>query len=309
MMSIDFINVEDAQTFLAEVSEEINSLYIKEFIYTQIQSQDLTLDPTSKIFYLYIPKIQSYQISVLSTKSKYCAFEPFVFLDFYLKNENNKHMLDLFICTNFFALYDNKKLIYFQNIKKGFQKNDIVKYINQTFKKQIDNIYDINDTLFQEYKKNYLIHFKDLPQVNYITTQNSKNAVYYLSYLAVICILFIAYYFNTIEKNKSKTLNVNKNIKLEQVKKEYENLLAKYADNKRVTSSLVKLFNLLNKNGIKLKSIKIAQNKSQIIMIAKNKDILLNFLDYYDENSTINHMKYMEKEQSYEMVATIKLYK
>jgi len=308
-MSIDFINVEDGQTFLAEVSEEINALHIKDFIYTQIQSQGLTLDPTSKIFYLYIPTIQSYQISVISSKSKYLAYQPFVFLDFYLKNENNKHMLDLFICTDFFALYENKKLIYFQNIKKGFLKNDIVKYINQTFKKQIDNIYDINDTLLQEYKKNYLIHFKDLPQVNYITAQNSKNAVYYLTYLSVVCILFIAYYFNTIEKDKSKTVNENKNIKLEQIKKEYKSLLEKYVDNKRVTSSLVKLFNLLNKNEIKLKSIKITENKSQIIMIAKNKDTLLNFLDYYDENSTINHMKYMEKEQSYEMVATIKLYK
>lgn len=308
MMSIDYIKVKDAQTFLAKVSEEINTLYIKEFISTQIQSQNLTLNSSSKIFYLYLPMLQSYQISILNSKSNHIGFEPCVFQDFYLKNEDNKNLFDLFICSDFFSLYENKKLIYFQKIKNDFQKNDIVRYINQTFKKEIDNIYDINDKLLEEYKKSYLTNFKHSSQPMYSTIQNSKNAVYYLSYLALVFFLFFAYYMSTISINENKIINNDKNIKLESIKKEYEDLLEKYVDNKRVTMSLVKLFNLLNKNGIKLKSIKISEDKSQIIMVAKNKEMLLNFLDYYDENSTINHLKYMEEERNYEMVATVKLY-
>ena len=89
---------------------------------------------------------------------------------------------------------------------------------------------------------------------------------------------------------KKKKLNINKskdikNIKLENVKKDYLDLLEKYEDNEKITPTLITLFNLLDKNSIKLINLKIAQNKSSIKIKATSKDLLLNFRDFYDENS------------------------
>lgn len=308
-MSIDFIKVENANTFLTKVSEEIDTKHIHNFVRTQIQSQNLTLDNNSVIFYLYLPSVNSYLISLVNSKTKNIALEPFVFLDFYIQNEENKNSIDLFICKDFFALYDNKKLIYFNKIERGFLKNDIVKYINQTLKKQIDNIYDIKDEKLELYKKSYVSNIKKIVPINFILAKSSKSSLYFLTYLAIVIFMFSAYYVKNYVKVDTNISLIENNIKLNDIKKEYESLLLKYVDNQTVMASLVDLFYLLNENGIKLKNIKVSQGESQIIMFAENKNKLLDFLDYYDEDSTINHLKYIKEDNSYEMVATIRLHK
>mgnify|MGYP000600769710 CR=1 FL=1 len=308
-MSIDFLSVENANTFLTKVSEKIDTKHINDFVRTQIQSQNLTLDDSSSIFYIYIPSIQSYLISTVKSKTKNVVLEPFVFSDFYLKNVDNKNLTDLFICKNFFAVYYNKKLIYFSKIQSGFLKDDIIKYINQTFKKQIDNTYDIKDEILEEYKKSYISNIRKMPDIDYVSSKKSKGALFFLSYLLVVILVFAAFLAIRFSGEQLQNNHEKSSIKLKNAKKEYESLFAKYVDNQTISTRLVDLFNVLDDNGIELKNIKVSREKSQIIMIAKDKNTLLDFLDYYDEDSTINHMKYIEEDDSYEMVATIRLYK
>jgi len=306
MTSINFIKLENVKTFLSKVSEEIDNKYIKNYIYTQIQSQNLTLDNNSKIVYSYIQKINSYQISIIYTKNKNIIIEPFVFAILYL--EKDKGDLDLYICDNFFALYDNAKLIYFKEIKSGFEKKDVIKYISQTFDTKIDNIYDVNENKLDEYKNRYNKNIKKISGIKYLTKQNNKRAVYYLSYLLVVSVILGLYSFNIFSQNRINIVNNIKDVKLEQVKNEYQTLLLQYKDNKKVTANLINLFNILDKNEIRLINLKVSQDRTKVMIKAEKKEVLLDFLDFYDEDSTINNMRYIKSENCYELLATVKLY-
>lgn len=307
MTSTSFIKIKNVQTFLTKVSEKINTKYIKDFIYTKIQSQNLTLDDNSKIHYFYIEEISSYQITIINSKSKNIVLEPYLFLTKYLNK--NDDSTNLYICNNFFALYNNGKLIYFDNIKDGTEKKDIIKYLNQTFSLSINNIYDINEEELKEYEKEYILNSKEFPQFSYMTKKSNKIAIYYLFYLFIVLMILAIYFVNYFNQNRVNIKNDMKDVKLEQVKNEYQNLLEKYEDNKKMTSYLINLLNTLNKNNIKLRSLKISQEKIQIRIKAKKKEVLLNFLDFYDEDSIINNMRYIKEDNCYEILATIRLYK
>ena len=322
MTSINFLKLKNVKTFLTKVSEEIDKQYIKEYLFTQIQSQNLTLDNNSQIHYSYIESIKSYQISIINSKNKNVVLEPFVFVTKYL--DKNDKSTDLFICNDFFALYDNGQLVYFNHINNdfqenalgtnetklsGFEKNDIIEYINQTFTLNINNTYDIDEKQLLEYEKEYSLNIEKLPKIKYISKKSNKNSIFYLIYLFIILTSLAIYFINFINQTDINMTNNMKDIKLETAKNEYNNLLNKYKDNKKITSYLINLFNTLNNNDIKLISLKVSQNKSQIKIKAGKKEVLLDFLDYYDEDSIINNMTYIKEDNSYEITATIKLYK
>ncbi len=306
MTSTNFIELKNVQTFLTKVSEEIDSKYIKNYVYTQIQSQGLTLDTNSKIIYTYIKKINSYQISIINSSNKDFILEPYILEVNYLEKKNK--LLDLYICNKFFALYKDSKLIYFKEIKDESVKKDIVTYINQTLDINIDNIYEISNDKLEEYKRFYILNSSKFVQIKYITKQDSKSAIIYLSYVFIVILILGIYSFDNFYQNKILIRTDIKDMKIEHVKNEYDMLLDKYEDNKKVTSNLITLFNLLDKHDIKLLSIKIAQNRSSVMVKATKKEVLLDFLDFYDEDSIINNMKYIKEDNCYEMQATIKLY-
>ncbi len=307
MTSIDFIKLKESQTFISKVSEEINTKHIKNYVFTQIQSHNLTLNENSKIFYNFINKTNSYQITIINSSSNNILLEPYIFESFYLKKD--KSSIDLFVCDEFISLYENTKLLYYKEIKNDSSKKDIIKYIQQTLNIEIDNIYDISAIELEKYKKRYLENIKLFKKIQFLSKQNNKNAIFYLTYLLVVIAFLIYYSFDVLIQDKIVITKNIKNIRLEQIKKEYTDLLDKYENNEKLTSNLLTLFSLLNKNDIKLINLKIMEDKSQIKMKAEKKDVLLNFLDFYDEDSTINNMRYIKEENAYEMYATVKLHK
>jgi len=307
MTSTNFIQLKNVQSFLIKVDEEIDKKHIKKFIYTQIQSQNMALDNHSQIHYNYIPKINSYQISVIDTNKKNILLEPFV-LDVLYLNEK-KHTLDLYLCEDFFAFYEHGSLVFFKEIDSQSDKADIVKYVNQTFNVAVNNIIKVDNMTLENYKKEYELKGDTFPKYKYLSKHSNRSAIYYLSYLAVVISAFLFYFFNVFTQNSIEISKNIKNIKLEQVKKDYLNLLEKYEDNQKVTPSLITLFNLLDKNAIKLIALKIVDDKGSIKIKSQNKDVLLDFLDFYDEDSIINNMQFIKEENCYELYATIKLHK
>ena len=114
MTSINFIKLKNTKIFLCKVSEEIHTKYLKNYIFTQIQSHNVTLDNTSKIFYTYVAALKSYQITLFNSKDKNIILEPFILESLYEKS--NHKINDLYICSDFFALYSNSKLVYYSKI-------------------------------------------------------------------------------------------------------------------------------------------------------------------------------------------------
>jgi len=307
MTSINFIKLDNAQTFSNKVSEKIDTKYIKDYINTQIQSQKLTLNANSQILCTYIKKIQSYQITVINSSHKNTLLEPYVFAVSYLNT--NKNSLDLYIREDFFAVYENTQLVYFKEINSNSEKSDIINYVKQTFSLRIDNIYEVDDALLDEYKTKYISNIKNIEPVRYIKLMNNKNALFYLLYLLIVILVLGLYLTNIFNQEKKQIRNDIKEVKIEQAKNEYQLLLEKYEDNEKITHDIITLFNLLEKNGIKLIHLKLSEGKSEITIKAAKKEVLLDFLDFYDEDSTINNMNYNEEYNCYEMHATVKLYK
>ena len=253
----------------------------------------------------YIKAISSYQISIIHSKNRAVLLEPYVFTAQYINNPVKT--TDLFFCKDFFTLYADGQLIYFSELENKYDKEDIIKYINQTFKVTVDNIYDVDDAKFESYIQEYILNEKNIPKFKFLS-KNNNVAYCYLTYLVIVLIVLMIYFTNFFNQNKMPDNNSMKDVKLLEVKNEYENLLVQYKDDRKVTSNLLGLFKLLNKNNIKLKSLKVSQNRSQITVKANKKEILLNFLDFYDEDSIINSMKYIEEDNCYEIHATIRLY-
>lgn len=307
-MSINFIKVKDTHTFLAKVSEEINNKYLNDYLKTQIQSQNLTLNNNSKIFSLYNEETKSYLITLVDSLKNDIVLEPYVFYSHYI-NSNQNNSTDLFLFNSFFALYDNKELIYYKKITNNFEKDDIVNYVNQILKKDINNLYEISFDEYKKYKDKYVTNYKDMPKVEYIKIEDNRSALYYLSYLIIVIFIFIFYYIDINNKKDLENQKHNKIEKIENVKKEYQSLLLKYVNNERITNDLIILFKILKQNEIILKHINISEDSSQIVVNSSSKEVLFDFLDYYDENSIINKIEYIKEDNSYEMVATVKLYK
>jgi len=307
MTSTNFIAFKDVSTFLNEVSEEIDKAYIKDYLHTQIQSQSLTLKSNSKITYRFIPEIKSYQITLFSSNKLNLTLEPYVFYG--LHQESKIKTTAVYFYESFFVLYIDSELIYYQEKKDDSTKEDILNFINQTFQLKLSRCIDVSSDEFDEYKKLFVKNEKKIPKLKFIKKKNNKHALFYIFYLCVVFLALVIYFVQLYE-NEEILVNSNMNsIQIQEVRVEYENLLEKYEDNKKITEKLLTLFNLLDKNGIKLIDLKISQNKSDIKIKAKNKELLLDFLDFYDEDSTINNMRYIKEENYYEMYASVRLFK
>lgn len=307
MMSINFIEVKDIELFLAKVDEKIDDKHLNEYIKTQVQSRNLALDKNLKIISFYVKEINSYLISVISSSNKNDILEPSVFQAHYFKSKFKKKCLDLFICKDYFALYFDTKLIYFKKIKTTYEKIDVLNYIKLTFKKGIDNIYEIDEEKLNEYKKIYVDNIESVQKINYISLTNNTNALIFLSYIFLIVISFVFYYFNAqnIDDAQKKKQYEQYNVE----KKDYENLLKEYEDNEKLTNNIVELFNILSNNEIVMTSIKVFDNRANIVLYSSSREVLLDFLDFYDENSVIQSITHNIKENRYEMAAIVKLSK
>lgn len=198
---INFINIDQTQTFLQEVSEPLQKSNELDFINTLLFQNGQKIDKTSSVFYSYIEKSLKYFIFIVP---KNCLPKACLFNIFYRDNKLDKNNTDLFITNDFFCIYIDGEMIFFKSKENSAYDEDIIKYCELLIKDKIDNVFTISDEKVHELELLYKENKKILALPRTITKSYGKLMTI-VSFTIMVC--FIAVY--TILNNKLPIEQIN----------------------------------------------------------------------------------------------------
>jgi hypothetical protein len=293
--------MDNIQTLQIKVTERISKKNILKFIRTSIEHSDLIFDPQDSFYYKFIKDSLTYEIIIFNSNTKLYKL-PFLF-KFHYKNTKSNSTTDLFYTDHYFTIFKDKELLVFKKIKNT-SKDDLLIYIKQVYKLNIDNSIKIDNTklllLKDQYHQNKTFY---KPIIYKIDINNSfRNFILFtISMLIILCYLFY---------DKSTNTNSFINISNQQLKfkKQYEKLYTIYrSNNKKDIDKLINFFKYLKINNIKIDKISLANSSVKTILIDHDKSKLLNFLNSYKKDIKVKSIKYNNENQNYSMDITIEL--
>jgi len=249
----------------------------------------------------------SYEVIIFnkpeSLKTKF-VLEPFVLLGYYKDNNDNANEMNLFYADNYFVVYQNKKLILFKQINNVNQE-DIVLYLLQTYKIEIDNTITINSKLLDNLKENYVQNkdFKKSYQMNFLFVDKSFIRLQIFTFMATIVFSYLLY--NNLNGNQIIIKSSNELVSL---KNKYNNLLQIYQKNsKKPVDSMIKFFKYIKLNKIVVDTVIYKNKKIETVLIHKNKKILLDTITKYGQKIELKYIKYDKKTNNYKLEILIEL--
>ena len=303
--NIDIIEASNIQIVSINVTEEINSKYLKQFLKTTLENNNINNDNNTYITHTFIENLNLYEILILKSDNENFIVDIDIFSKYYSLNTIN-NTTDLFITNNFFVIYRNKKLFIFKYFAKQSTLNDINLYIQQTYKITLDNIYNITNKEFNHLKQLY-INDKSYINMNSFYKINTNNiSSLFFTYLFICTVLFGGFLYN-IYVNKYTKLNY----KLQNIETKYKVLLQQHNDKHKYTSpissEIINLFKYLKLEHIKLKAIIYEKNKIKAILLHKNKKNLLDILTIYNQKIKVNKIDYIKDKLLYKMEVEIEV--
>jgi hypothetical protein len=295
------------KTLSIDVTEKINSKYLLEFLQTNILNNDLLFLPNTEFYYSFVESNMSYEVIIFdkpeSLKTEF-VLEPFVLLGYYEDNSNDAITIDLFYNENYFVVYQNKKLILFKQINNVNQE-DIVLYLLQTYKIDIDNIIKIDSEILQNVKKSYVQNknFKTSYQLNLLFVDKSFRRLQVFTLITTLLFAYLLY--SNLNGNQ---IIVKSSKELVSLENRYNNLLQIYNKNsKKPVYSMVKFFRYIKLNKIVVDTVIYKNKKIKTILIHKNKKILLDTVTKYGQSVEIKSIEYDKKMNNYKLEILIEL--
>ncbi|MFY4841620.1 hypothetical protein ACOTWI_04735 [Aliarcobacter butzleri] len=178
-----------------EVSEKIDNKNLKNFIFTNFKLKNITTNKNDKTFLIYIKELKKYQIFILN--EKYDFFEFQVFEQFY-ENKEEFGKVDLYLSEDFFCLYKNSKIYYYQKLNQIIQKDELIEFLNKKFQINIDNFKQIDKNEIEKLKNSYLE--KNIKQnLSFLNLNQDYGFVFFVLYLFVV-LIFSFFIFSNEEK-------------------------------------------------------------------------------------------------------------
>ncbi len=286
------LNKESVLEFDIKVSEEINKHNIKQFFSTFLKTNNIKPSPLIKVIYFYAQNIQNYHIFVfLNPKKKF--FLPALFLS-YLEDftkQRNKSNLRLYICEDFFAIFENKNLIFVKNKKEQSSKADILSYVQKYLKLNLDKTFEINNKLLLKAKEDFLLQVKkkykfEVLGLKVLSFENFKR-IKVLSLFVVLLfsfnIGFFSYKFLFIHKEKINKTKISLNIPSKNQVKIFQNLKEFFLS-----------------QGIELRQVKLGK-RIDLILRSKDKDKILKALNSFKKYKLIlKEINYLQDKKNYE---------
>ncbi len=302
----NFIVASNIQIITIKVTEEINQSFIKDFIKTTLETNEIILDNNTYVAYSFIPNNNLYEIYVVHSSLDDLLIAPDILTTFY-KHKDNK-ATNLFILKDFFVVYKGQKLYCFKSFKESSTYEDIKSYVTQTYKLHLDNIYTIDDDKFNQLKLLY-------SQENYTTKRSSfqkiKNDNSFLAFslftiVSIIIFLIILYnsYINTNDILTTKLYTIKN--KYEQIKQKQHTQKEPINHNK-ISLKLIELFKYIKLENITTQKISYESHKIHLALLHKSKDKLLSFLTIYNNNISIDRIEFLKEQTLYKMVIKIEI--
>jgi len=251
------------ETYEIKSTEEISQVHLKSFLLTNLEKEDFLLSPNSYIFASYLEELNKYQLIVFDKDN---SLVPEIFL------HKTIHENELLITENFFCLYKEKKVYFYQELKEKLNKERIIEFIKSSF--YLENL-SIVDEINKDKKE----------EKNYRFIKYKKSYLFKLLLLYFL-ILFIAllWYFSLDKKSE-------KDISISSLKKKIE---SQKRDNAYtfVSSKIINLYYQAKQKEINLHLIQQNDNSFLIELSSLNKNSIYEFFDNY--KTSINSFKYDE---------------
>jgi hypothetical protein len=303
--NIDIIEASNIQVISIEVTEKINSKYLKQFLKTTLESNNINIDSNIYITHTFIQHLNLYEIYILKSSNENFITEIDILYKYYSINNTN-NTTDLFITNNFFVIYRNKKLFTFKYFNKQSTLNDITLYIKQIYKIRLDNIYTIANNEFNDLKQ-LSIDDKSYININSFHKINTNNiSLLFFIYLFISTILFGSFLYNIYINRYTKL-----NHQLQNIQTKYKTLSLQHNNKSKYISSIslkiINLFKYLKLKHIKLQFLIYEKKKIKATLLHKNQKNLLNILTIYNREIKINNIDYIKDKSIYKMEVEIEI--
>ncbi|HIP12081.1 MAG TPA: hypothetical protein EYG97_03715 [Arcobacter sp.] len=287
---VDYIHHKNIKNFTVDVTGEISSKNLKEFIKTSIEIELQENIFEYQVFVSFIQKANKYEIYLYHSPYKLLIL-PEIFYKKVTKDDTTQYQL--YICKDFFVVYLNNSFYFYKN-NDNYKYEDILSYISFFYKIDSNeiNVYEVSQKEFEILKIEYLDGKKE-SKLNYIDFSSNNSYKYYLLYLFSI-ILSVALYFamgqNTKEVYVSDDTSALKNIK----SKYYKALANKYKYKELKTNALIGIFDDLKMYNLTLLS---CSYKEICLLRIKSKDKkdLYKFVNLHKEKIKIKSIVSQEK--------------
>jgi hypothetical protein len=292
-MNNEIIEICRLNSFNIKVTEKINTKYIQDFVLTSLRKNGYILSHNSKVFYTYLDKINEYQISYF--KSDQIDYIPIVELI------DVKHVEPtLIVSSNFFAVFIDKSLYYFQKIESMMTLQEFKTYAQNRLKINIEHMEFINDKQLESLKNNHL-----QTHLNYVQSESLNSIKQYALYLgAVVLFTFMLTFFSFGDNNNS----VQKD-ELNFLQQQYNNLVINKKISLNTSRRLLSLFNSMNQYELTLNQIKLDEKNAYLRLVSKDKKSIYSFIKHYQSTILVQSIQFDKSEVSYVLDASIKLYK
>jgi len=275
------------------VPEKIETKFLNNFLVTTLQYNNINVDQKTYIWYNYIEYHKLYEIYVIQHQSSNFNLYPNIFETYY--KQQSVKTIDIFIKNNCFSLYKYGKLYAFKTYKES-SYNDIKLFAEQKYQLKIDNIYHIDNNLFDDLLHKY-IDLKYKSEINFKQLIVSKQHFYFIYYSLSVIIVFLIYSFNNYTTKIDQLIDTQKHLS-----HKIKSLQFATKRTKQPISKLIDIFKYLKISKITIDTAKYEQNKINLILIDKNKAKLLNFTKVYHCKLKIKSLNYVQSIDKYKMV-------
>jgi len=271
--SLEIIPFSNITRITKNVTEQISQKYLKSFLITTINQENLPKTKTSKIIYQFIEKSNSYEIYLFQTKHKKALLEFQLFEKYQNSLEDFHQKYQLFITHTFFTLYfDGKFISAIEN--KNYTTSDIIKFVQFNYKITIDEIIEVSDEEMKKLKQ----HSSNLQSFHFTNLQSSYESYYFLFYLVVILLASLYYYninYNTSTKNPLPN-----------------SISEQPYENQKIASHITQTITHLHHKNIKLEDLNY--NKKLFLKVKSTHQNLYDFLAIYKKNMKIIKLEKIE---------------
>lgn len=292
-------NIKDIRTIIVNVSEKIDDKYLQDFTYNSLNLQKINHDKNDFIFTNYLSYSNNYQIIIINKKYKYIIPQ---ILEMYYINKENINSFDLFILDDFFVLYKDMKMYYFQKLDYKISDVEIKEYIAKKLKINIENIFEIEKETLQKYKTDFNKKAKD-ELINIKDIKNNSFKIYLFFVLCLSCLIFS--YFTFFIDNSEEKISNNHNKK---VKTEIEKFIQNNK-HKPLLEEFLLIMKELKSHKLNLESFEYKFNKVELSASTIKKEDIYQFLEIYKNKLLSNKVQYLENENKHKVVMNVQLSK
>ena len=278
----NIVPFEDIKLVSKRTTEKIAKKYLKEFLKTNLNLENIHLSEDCKVYITYINNY--YEILVVKNQNKTIVLEPQLFELYYQLFGIKSSNIDIFVTKKYFSVYKNGKL-FFVKANNNYTNNDIINFVEVTYKLDVDNLYEISDEILEKLTQ---IKQKITP-LKYFKLNSSKGFYIYIGYIVSV---FLAGFFLLFTTN---TKSNNQIQELIDIKTKFNKAKNKNSSNKVIiTNSLIEISNELHSYNLLLLQFKY-DKKFNFKIETKNKKNFYDFVSNYGKKIVIKNITKIDK--------------